>query len=219
MKYNEMNINVNSNNTINNSNYLANIYSPQPVHEKKYKNITSCFIIEEEKIKYSKKKILIKNLEMIFSSIPEGILLFNHGLEINYANDKFKDLFNIKGDSPDEILQELLDPGIYEKIKKFINEKIDKSAFEWIIENQNKKILIKIILKYISPDIILLLAKEINDVLAGKELDACYYIIRGYSERETAKILYKSRTTINSNKVRAKDKLAQNNYLSLINKL
>ena len=68
--------------------------------------------------------------------------MFNPELKINFANDRFKELFDIKGDSPDEKMQELFDKEIYEKIKNFTQTGLGKNSFDWIINTESRKLLI-----------------------------------------------------------------------------
>lgn len=186
-----------------------------------YKTIFDSINIElHEDIKKYNKSIIKENeinfADNILSNIREGILLLTSELDIVYTNKRFKYLF--AADS-DKSIREIFDKEIYKNIYNFSKNINDKYVFEWVIGSLGNPILASFILKFIEDKFILIVVSEINDVLAGKELEACYYIIRGYSERETAKLLYKSRTTVNSNKVRAKEKLKQNNLFYLLDKL
>lgn len=156
---------------------------------------------------------LKQNIEIILSNITEGILLLRSGLEISYSNERFNNLF---GKTKYKNIKELFGKEIYENIYNFSISGNNKYIFEWVIGTPENPILVSIILKPINKNYLLLIASEIKDVLTKKELQNCYYIIRGFSERETAKILFKGRTTVNSNKARATEKLIRNNYTTML---
>ncbi len=161
---------------------------------------------------------LKKNIETIISNIPEGILLLSPELEITYFNNRIKELFGIQ-ESDKKNIKKLFDKVIYKNIYNFSKKKKDKLIFEWIIGKPENPVLVSIILKFINEKFILIVMSEIKNVLAEKELETCFYIIRGFSERETAKLLHKGRTTVNSNKTRAMEKLKKCNYSTLLNRI
>ena len=189
----------------------ANDYVVQPFDKDELAYRVNSLIALKDSV--SQINELKSNIETIMSNIPEGIMLLNTDLEITYSNGKIKELFlekNIK------TIKDLSDKEILGNIYDFSKKKNNKLIFEWITGSPEHPVLISMILQYINEKFILLVIYEIKNVLTKTELQNCYYIIRGYSERETAKLLYKGRTTVNSNKVRAIEKLKQTDYTTLL---